>query len=215
MARAERADAVTDSGLYLAPLRLLALEGQEELEKRGKVTSFVTGEERDLRPDARFTSSTIEMLGFETKVDAVVIDEVQLLADERRGWAWLAALLGAPAETVSIARLRRPRQGPGRLPRRRADDPRVQALQRVEDRHGSAARARAHPARDQPADRLFADARLAVAAPVDDAARRRRRSGLTDRAPRAPAEPRRRPRRLRSLRRQKVGSGRIALRRRG
>lgn len=88
------------SGVYLAPLRLLALEGQEELEKRGKPTSFITGEERDLKPDAQFISSTIEMLNTETQVNAVVIDEVQLLADERRGWAWLAAVVGAPANRV-------------------------------------------------------------------------------------------------------------------
>lgn len=92
--------AAGESGCYLAPLRLLALEGQEELEKRGKATSFITGEERDLRPGANFISSTIEMLDVERVVDGVVIDEVQLLADERRGWAWLAALLGAPARKV-------------------------------------------------------------------------------------------------------------------
>ena len=92
--------AEAETGVYLAPLRLLALEGQEELEKRGKPCSFLTGEERDLRPDARFTSSTIEMLNLESQVDAVVIDEVQLLADERRGWAWLAAFMGAPAQKV-------------------------------------------------------------------------------------------------------------------
>jgi Helicase conserved C-terminal domain/Mitochondrial degradasome RNA helicase subunit C terminal len=92
--------AATESGVYLAPLRLLALEGQEELEKRGKPTSFVTGEERDLRDDAKFVSSTIEMLNLEYPVDAVVVDEVQMLADERRGWAWLAAVLGAPAGKI-------------------------------------------------------------------------------------------------------------------
>lgn len=92
--------AAAGSGAYLAPLRLLALEGQEELEKRGKPTSFVTGEERDLRPDAQFVSSTIEMLNVELPVEAVVVDEVQLLVDERRGWAWLAAVVGAPAKKV-------------------------------------------------------------------------------------------------------------------
>jgi ATP-dependent RNA helicase SUPV3L1/SUV3 len=89
-----------ETGAYLAPLRLLALEGQEELEKRGRITSYITGEERDIRPEAKFTSSTIEMMDFETPRDGVVIDEVQLLADERRGWAWLAAFLGAPAKRV-------------------------------------------------------------------------------------------------------------------
>lgn len=88
------------SGAYLAPLRLLALEGQEELEKRGKTTSYVTGEEREIRPDAAFVSSTIEMMDFDRIVDRIVIDEVQLLADERRGWAWLAAFVGAPASRL-------------------------------------------------------------------------------------------------------------------
>ncbi len=88
------------SGAYLAPLRLLALEGQEELEKRGCVTSFLTGEERDLREGSSFTSSTIEMLNLDRIVDAVVVDEVQLLSDPDRGWAWSAAVIGAPASKV-------------------------------------------------------------------------------------------------------------------
>lgn len=92
--------ATASSGAYLAPLRLLALEGQEELEKRGKSTSYITGEERELRSDAQFVSSTIEMLNIDRIVDAVVIDEVQMLVDERRGWAWLAAVVGAPASKV-------------------------------------------------------------------------------------------------------------------
>lgn len=89
-----------ETGVYLAPLRLLALEGQEEIEKRGKPTSFLTGEERDLRPGARFFSSTIEMLNFDRMVDTAVIDEVQLLSDSDRGWAWSAAIIGAPAEHI-------------------------------------------------------------------------------------------------------------------
>lgn len=92
--------AEANEGAYLAPLRLLALEGQEEMEKRGKICSYLTGEERDLRPGATFVSSTIEMLSLENQVEAVVVDEVQLLADERRGWAWLAAVVGAPAKKV-------------------------------------------------------------------------------------------------------------------
>jgi len=89
-----------ESGVYLAPLRLLALEGQEELEKRGKKTSFLTGEERDIQKGATFISSTIEMLDTTRPVDAVVVDEVQLLSDSDRGWAWSAAIIGAPAKSV-------------------------------------------------------------------------------------------------------------------
>jgi ATP-dependent RNA helicase SUPV3L1/SUV3 len=89
-----------ESGAYLAPLRLLALEGQEELERRGRPTSFLTGEERDLRRGAKFVSSTIEMFNTERPIDAVVVDEVQLLGDPDRGWAWSAAIIGAPAKRV-------------------------------------------------------------------------------------------------------------------
>ncbi|CAN5737171.1 hypothetical protein BH23GEM9_BH23GEM9_31900 [soil metagenome] len=89
-----------DTGAYLAPLRLLALEGQEEIEKRGRSASYITGEERDIREDAAFVASTIEMMDTERVVDVVVIDEVQLLTDPDRGWAWCQALVGAPARHV-------------------------------------------------------------------------------------------------------------------
>ncbi len=92
--------AAEESGAYLAPLRLLALEGQEELERRGRAASYITGEERDIREGASFTASTIEMLDTRRVVDAVVIDEVQLLADPDRWWAWCQALVGAPARKV-------------------------------------------------------------------------------------------------------------------
>jgi ATP-dependent RNA helicase SUPV3L1/SUV3 len=89
-----------ENGAYLAPLRLLALEGQEEIEKRGRAASFVTGEERDIREGASFVASTIEMMDSSRDYDVVVIDEVQLLTDEDRGWAWCQALVGAPARRV-------------------------------------------------------------------------------------------------------------------
>jgi hypothetical protein len=88
------------SGMYLAPLRLLALEGQEEIEKRGAAASFVTGEERDIREGAAFVASTIEMMDSQRTVEVAVIDEVQLLTDPDRGWAWCQALVGAPARRV-------------------------------------------------------------------------------------------------------------------
>lgn len=91
-----------ESGAYLAPLRLLALEGQEQLLERGVRASFLTGEERDLREGANFTASTIEMFNPQATYGAVVIDEVQLLADPDRGWAWSQALVGAAAREVLL-----------------------------------------------------------------------------------------------------------------
>ncbi len=89
-----------NSGAYLSPLRLLALEVQEDIEKRGKVCSLLTGEEQDIRENATFVSSTIELLATDTEVDAVLVDEAQLLSDPKRGWAWTQAIVGAPARHV-------------------------------------------------------------------------------------------------------------------
>ncbi|WP_114395850.1 helicase-related protein [Oleisolibacter albus] len=100
--RAMQALKRADSGLYLAPLRLLALEVMDRLNRDGTPTTLLTGEEEIRVPDARHISSTIEMLDPEAPVDVAVIDEVQMLADRDRGWAWTAALLGAPARTVYL-----------------------------------------------------------------------------------------------------------------
>lgn len=88
------------TGYYLAPLRLLALEGYETLREQGVSASLITGEEQLLDEDATHISSTIEMLSFEVEVDCCVIDEVQMLDDRDRGWAWANAIIGAPAKTV-------------------------------------------------------------------------------------------------------------------
>jgi len=95
------------SGVYLAPLRLLALENYERLqamEAHGKplAVSLVTGEERRLVPGATHVASTVEMLDTRTPVDVAVIDEIQMLADRDRGAAWTAAVCGAPAQVVYL-----------------------------------------------------------------------------------------------------------------
>ncbi len=92
-----------ETGAYLAPLRLLALEGQEEIERRGKLCSMLTGDERDIKPEAAFRAQTIESLNYEEEVDAILIDEVQMLVDEQRGEHWVSALIGAPARTIYLA----------------------------------------------------------------------------------------------------------------
>lgn len=90
------------SGAYLAPLRLLALENYDKLNRAGVVCDLITGEERITMESARHTSATIEMASFRNPVDVAVIDEVQLLADKSRGWAWTAAILGVPAKEVYL-----------------------------------------------------------------------------------------------------------------
>ena len=89
-----------DTGYYLAPLRLLALEGYETLKEQGIDSSLITGEEQILDDEATHISSTIEMLNFEVDVDVCVIDEVQMIDDRDRGWAWANAIIGAPAKEI-------------------------------------------------------------------------------------------------------------------
>jgi ATP-dependent RNA helicase SUPV3L1/SUV3 len=89
-----------DCGIYLAPLRLLALEGYEHLKQQDIASSLITGEEQIIDEDAAHVCSTIEMVDFNMDVDVAVIDEVQMLNDNDRGWAWVNAIIGTPAKKV-------------------------------------------------------------------------------------------------------------------
>jgi ATP-dependent RNA helicase SUPV3L1/SUV3 len=105
--RAMEALAKAASGVYLAPLRLLALENFERLQQarpHGEPlkVSLVTGEERRVAEGATHVASTVEMLDTRTRVEVAVIDEIQMLADRDRGSAWTAAVCGAPAAVVYL-----------------------------------------------------------------------------------------------------------------
>lgn len=91
-----------DSGYYLAPLRLLALEGHETLLEKGVLNDLITGEERRRSLGSTFVSSTVEMARWNKRVGASVLDEVQLLADPGRGWAWTQAVLSAPTNQLVL-----------------------------------------------------------------------------------------------------------------
>ncbi len=89
-------------GAYLAPLRLLALEGRDRLVARGVACSLLTGEENVPAPGARVVSSTIEMVGTSKPIELAVIDEAQMIFDSSRGWAWTQAIVAVPANEVII-----------------------------------------------------------------------------------------------------------------
>jgi ATP-dependent RNA helicase SUPV3L1/SUV3 len=92
----------SSSGTYCAPLRLLAIEVGEQLSQSAIKTRIVTGQEISGDDSASHTSCTIEMVNLDRHVNTAVIDEIQLLADETRGWAFTRALLGLPAETLHV-----------------------------------------------------------------------------------------------------------------
>ena len=91
-----------ESGVYLAPLRLLAYEQYDTLNRAGAYCTLVTGEERRVVDGAWIRSSTIEMLDFKQRYEVAVIDEAQMMTDDERGGAWTAALLGVRAKEIHV-----------------------------------------------------------------------------------------------------------------
>ncbi|WP_222909005.1 DEAD/DEAH box helicase [Pseudomonas sp. DNDY-54] len=86
-----------EHAIYLSPLRLMALENQERIESMGVPCSLVTGEEEIIREGATHFCCTVEEFArFRHQPwNVVVIDEVQMMADSQRGWAWVDALVSA------------------------------------------------------------------------------------------------------------------------
>lgn len=91
-----------ETGVYLAPLRLLALEIQDKLNSQNISCSLLTGEEEDIKSYASHVSSTIEKLQLGTNYDICVIDEAQMIADKQRGWAWTRAIIGVLSPEIHI-----------------------------------------------------------------------------------------------------------------
>ncbi|CAN8103100.1 unnamed protein product [Discula destructiva] len=92
------------TGIYAGPLRLLAHETFTRFKAKGKRCALVTGEEQRI-PDgdeSYFASCTVEMTPLNQRVDVAVIDEIQMMGDEARGWAWTQAVLGVQAKEVHL-----------------------------------------------------------------------------------------------------------------
>ena len=89
-------------GVYLGPLRLLALEVYERMNEMGVPCTMRTGQECIEEENSRVTASTIEMADFDENYDIAVIDEAQLVADTDRGHSWTKAVLGLRAEEIHI-----------------------------------------------------------------------------------------------------------------
>ena len=90
------------TGIYLAPLRLLALEAQETLLDAGVDCSLSTGEEEDIREEDTHMAATAEKLSLERRYEVAVIDECQMIADTQRGYAWTRAILGVLAPEIHL-----------------------------------------------------------------------------------------------------------------
>ncbi|KAL3863039.1 hypothetical protein ACJMK2_004821 [Sinanodonta woodiana] len=94
------------TGVYCGPLRLLANEVFKKTNDAGTPCDLVTGEERRCsNPDkspADHVACTVEMCSVTTPYDVAVLDEIQMIKDPQRGWAWTRVLLGICAKEVHL-----------------------------------------------------------------------------------------------------------------
>jgi ATP-dependent RNA helicase SUPV3L1/SUV3 len=115
----------SSGSVYCAPLRLLAQEMYDKMNSAGIACSLRTGEisklpinnkddndnDNDNEVDiyekfdwnsASAVSCTVEMLNLRKMYSVAVIDEIQMIADPQRGWAFTQALLGCNAERLYL-----------------------------------------------------------------------------------------------------------------
>ncbi|MFT8312851.1 MAG: helicase-related protein [Clostridium sp.] len=91
-----------NKGIYLSPLRILALENYERLNKEGVKCSLITGEEEIIVEGANHICCTIEKLDIKEVYDVAVIDEVQMIDDDQRGAAWTRAILALQCNEIHV-----------------------------------------------------------------------------------------------------------------
>ena len=91
-----------ESGMYLGPLRLLAYEQYDRLNRAGCPCTLLTGEEKIKVEGAAHVSSTVEMADLNEYYSVVVIDEAQMISDPSRGGAWTAAILGVASTHIHV-----------------------------------------------------------------------------------------------------------------
>eukprot|EP00977_Amphora_coffeiformis_P020070 scaffold7825_cov162-Amphora_coffeaeformis.AAC.1 len=89
-------------GLYLGPLRLLAAEVYETLTADGVYCNLYTGQEKREIPFATHATATMEMASVLDDFDVIVIDEIQMIADLERGYAWTRALIGSRCKEIHV-----------------------------------------------------------------------------------------------------------------
>lgn len=86
------------SGIYCGPLRLLASEVYQKTNDNGIPCDLITGEERRWavteKEPSNHLACTVEVCSDTREYDCAVIDEIQMIAESERGFAWTKALLG-------------------------------------------------------------------------------------------------------------------------
>ncbi|KAL9113087.1 MAG: hypothetical protein Q9227_002699 [Pyrenula ochraceoflavens] len=91
------------TGFYAGPLRLLAHEVYSRFNAKGIRCGLITGDDiQGAEESPPHTSHTVEMSPMGRSVDVAVVDEIQMIGDPERGWAWTNTVLGARAQELHL-----------------------------------------------------------------------------------------------------------------
>ena len=95
----------SETGLcqMLFPLRVLALQIQQDMEDDGVPCSMITGEEQEIREYSRLDAMTVEIFDTEKQYDTVFLDEGQLAFSDERSGGYLRVICGANCKHLVIA----------------------------------------------------------------------------------------------------------------
>ena len=154
------------AGIYLSPLRLLALEAQETMIRAGVNCSLSTGEEEDFREEDTHMAATAEKLDLKRYWDVAVIDECQMIADRQRGYAWTRAILGVLAPEIHLCAAPEARDLLIRLIESCGDDYEVEVHQRTTPLVCMSRTV--DPQRIQPGDALITFSKVGVLSVAED-----------------------------------------------
>lgn len=92
----------SSSGIYCGPLRLLAWEVAQRLNKANVPCNLITGQEREETDGAKHSSVTVEMADMTSEYQCAVIDEIQMVGCKTRGFSFTRALLGISSDELHV-----------------------------------------------------------------------------------------------------------------
>ena len=78
------------------------MEVFDKVNSLGVYCSLLTGQEKKTFPFSNHVACTIEMVSTEEMYDVAVVDEIQMMNDPTRGYAWTRALLGLKADEIHL-----------------------------------------------------------------------------------------------------------------
>ncbi len=93
-----------ESGMIGFPLRLLAREVYDKLQKRLKTdnVALITGEEKIIPSNAKYFLCTVESMPIDKQLEFVAVDEIQMCSDHERGHIFTDRLLNMRGEKLTM-----------------------------------------------------------------------------------------------------------------